>query len=134
LTELRHVHFCEAVSIFKAKVRELSGCFGYKFISKCFYRCILVCLLYTVRFTEWIKTRLSTRIVRWRQSVTHTWWWVDCQNLTKDDILPRSPVWLLIYWIKCLISLFVIDLTRRSNYALEYTADPALQVTLAIAS
>jgi len=40
----------------------------------------------------------------------------------------RSAVWLLISWIKCHASRFVIVRTRHLNYALEYTPDRVLQV------
>jgi len=47
-----------------------------------------------------------------------------------EDTLPRSAVWLLIYWTKCYISEFVIVLTIRSNYASDYTPDRVLQVSV----
>jgi len=47
-----------------------------------------------------------------------------------EDILLRSAVWLLIYWTKYYTSQLVIVLTIRSNYALDYTPDRVLQVSV----
>ena len=47
----------------------------------------------------------------------------------KADTLLRSAAWLLIYWIKCRTSKFVIVLKTGSNYASEYTQDHVLQVS-----
>jgi len=61
-----------------------------------------------------------------------TWLLVVYQNLTKADTLLRSAVWLLIYCTKYHASKFVIVLTIRSNYALEYTPGRVLQVSYII--
>jgi len=47
-----------------------------------------------------------------------------------EDTLLRSAVWLLIYWTKYYTSEFVIVLTIRLNYALDYTPDRVLQVSV----
>jgi len=103
-----------------------------------------------------IQATCMAYIFRLRQLETHTWSWVDCRNLMKDDtllrsaiwhlilssepkrtsvsplaayIVERSAVWLLIFCVKCLASQFVIFLTRLSNYVLEYTLDRVLQAS-----
>jgi len=47
-----------------------------------------------------------------------------------EDTLLRSALWLLIYWTKYYTSQFVIVLTIRLNYALDYTPDRVLQVSV----
>ena len=96
-------------------------------------------------------------VVRLRRLETHTWLWVDCRRLTEDATSLRSAVWLCNFnvrterpmkqdnplqhypsqssavWLfnfltKCRASQFVIVLTRRLNYASEFTVDLVQQV------